>query len=157
MVHSMDMFINGDVYCIYNMKIKKKFVNCKNCKKKFNGLKYYKSTRKREGKIVPRLDYKLIKFCSDKCYKEYFVKINTGKNNPMYGVTGKDNPLYGRHRPKNINKKVSETRKKLFAEGKIKVWCDGLTKETNPSLKRGGKKMSKTKIRLHKEGKWIPQ
>lgn len=33
-------------------------------------------------------------------------------------------------------KKQSETRKRLFREGKLKVWNKGLTKETNNSIKK---------------------
>lgn len=48
---------------------------------------------------------------------------------------------------------VSETNKRLYKEGKIKAWNDGLTKETDEKLKRLGEKTGKTLKRLHKEGK----
>ena len=35
-----------------------------------------------------------------------------------------------------VNKRISETRKKLFAEGKLKSWSKGLTKETNERVRK---------------------
>lgn len=35
-----------------------------------------------------------------------------------------------------VNKKNSDTHKKLYKEGKIKIWNKGLTKETNQSIKK---------------------
>ncbi len=49
-------------------------------------------------------------------------------------------------------KKVSKTRKRLFKEGKIKNWTDGLTKETDIRLKDIGKKISKTFKEKFKNG-----
>ena len=42
----------------------------------------------------------------------------------------------------NIQEKQSQTMKKLYAIGEITIWCEGLTKETHPSLVSSGRKAS---------------
>jgi len=41
----------------------------------------------------------------------------------------------GKHRSEKTKRKISETRKKRFLEGKIKGWNKGLTKETDERIK----------------------
>lgn len=43
---------------------------------------------------------------------------------------------------KKAQKKSSETRRKQYANGERKTWCDGLTLENSPSLQRAAKKLS---------------
>ena len=59
----------------------------------------------------------------------------------------------GKLKPTNLGKKfsiehrkkLSETRKKLFAEGKLKIWCKGLTKETDKRVAEKAKKLEEHK------------
>jgi hypothetical protein len=64
---------------------------------------------------------------------------------------GKYNSKRLKDKPKSYNN--SKTLKKLYEEKKIKVWCNGLTKETDEKLRKAGKKQSKTKKKLFREGK----
>lgn len=50
------------------------------------------------------------------------------------------------------NSKSSETKKRLFKEGKLKSWNKGKTKENCESLKKAGKKISVKFKQLFKEG-----
>lgn len=45
------------------------------------------------------------------------------------------------HNP-NAIKKSAETRRKQYASGERKIWCDGLKKENTPSLQSAAKKLS---------------
>jgi hypothetical protein len=45
------------------------------------------------------------------------------------------------HNPEAI-RKSAETRRKQYASGERKTWCDGLTLETSPSLQSAAKKLS---------------
>jgi len=57
-------------------------------------------------------------------------------------LSGKDHPNFNNS---FFAKKLSETKKRLFKEGKLKSWAKGLTKETDIRLYNAGKKISKTK------------
>lgn len=50
---------------------------------------------------------------------------------------------------------MKKTRRKMVEEGRMKIWNEGLTKETDERLKLAGEKCSKTKLRLFKEGKLV--
>ena len=49
---------------------------------------------------------------------------------------------YNKEERKLMGKKSSETKKRLFKEGKLKPWNKGLTKETNKILKKVSEKLS---------------
>ena len=54
------------------------------------------------------------------------------------------------------NPKLSETKKRLFSEGKLVVWNKGKTKNDDERIRKYAEKISKTKKRLYKEGKIEP-
>lgn len=54
---------------------------------------------------------------------------------------------------KERGKKISDTKKRLFKEGKIKSWQTGLTIETDERIKKLTEKSKKTRRKLIREGK----
>lgn len=73
------------------------------------------------------------KWRSDRGYAEYA----TGHNS-----IGESNPMYGQTHSHNARKNISIKRKAKFASGELKVWCDGLTKETDDRLRVMGENTS---------------
>lgn len=67
------------------------------------------------------------------------------------GMLGKENK-WGKQTEES-KKKLSDIKKKLYVEGKIKIWNEGKTKATDPLLADVSKKISETRKRLYKEGK----
>jgi len=69
----------------------------------------------------------------DRGYGEYANGHNSkGKNNVMFGKT----------HSKEARTNISSKRKARFADGTLKVWCDGLTKETDERLRTMGENIS---------------
>jgi len=108
--------------------------------------------------------------------KNLMISCSCGKCNlliPKYDNRGRERKYIQGHQFKEIPKtkehknKLSEIRKKNIKDGKIKIWCSGLTTETDIRLKnsiikgsktRKGKpnlKQSETMRRLYAEGKII--
>lgn len=97
--------------------------------------------------------------------KELMRNNNLGEKNPMYGKKSWNNGLTKEtdDRVKKCSEKLkgqkkeklSETRKRLFKEGKLKNWNDGLTKETDKRVEKNANSISKTRIQLFKEGKLV--
>lgn len=102
-------------------------INCKNCGEEFSIYSSKKETKK---------------FCSRECYRNW--KINNWK------------PKEGKKRSEKSKNKQSETRKRLFKEGKLKIWCDGLTKEIDERVKIMADKKREIEKRLYVEGKIHP-
>ena len=62
--------------------------------------------------------------------------------------------IINRLKENNIKmRSISETNKILYQEGKLKIWNNGLTKETNEIVRKGTKKSTQTRKKLYKEGK----
>ncbi len=66
---------------------------------------------------------------------------------------GKNNNFYGKKHSKEMCEHLSEKAKEDYKNGTRKVWCEGLTKEDNGSLKRQSINLSNTRKKLIKEGK----
>lgn len=86
--------------------------------------------------------------------EEAKLKISQkNKNNPNLSLCklGDKNPM------KNLEarQKMIKTKKRLFAEGKIQSWNEGLTKETDERMRKSAINGGKTRKRLFAEGKLI--
>jgi len=102
------------------------------------------------------------KYCSRECY------YNNQKNIPNSGWFKKGyipphtktkefaERISQLHKGKFVceetRKKLSETKIRLFKEGKLKAWRTGLTKENDERVREAGKKCSKTKKEMYKKG-----
>lgn len=76
--------------------------------------------------------------------KHYSPQTEFKKGNIPWtkGVPHELQPLLGSHHSKMHNKNISLTRRRLFREGKLKVWSEGLSKETNEILRLHSIRMS---------------
>jgi len=107
-----------------------KYIKCLECKKLF---KYLTWKHLKQHNLTPkkyRKKYPNSKFISD--YSLEKMKYYQQKNNPMKGKKnlqramlnklqfGKDHSNYGKSLSEKTRKKISETKKRLFREGKIK-------------------------------------
>lgn len=93
-------------------------------------------------------------FCSQECY----WKDKKGKHASPDTEFKKGNISWtkGKHRTKEEIAKMVETKKKLYAEGKIKSWNKGLTKDTDERVRKLHEKQAKTMRKLYAEGKIKP-
>jgi DNA-binding XRE family transcriptional regulator len=64
-------------------------------------------------------------------YGKQFID-NSGKNNPMYGVTGKDHPRYGKTHSEETKKKISETQRGNSLSEETKEKVSKALKENHP-------------------------
>ncbi len=60
-----------------------------------------------------------------------------------HGSKGENNSMFGQHHTPEACEAISTKRKEKFASGELKIWCEGLTKETHPSLAIIGEKSKK--------------
>lgn len=127
------------------------FFNCPLCEKQFPKLislsvhfrKFHKGTSKRLYELLfcngqePK--------CGCSCGGEVkFLDMTRGFNEFIRGhasrISGKNN--WGNNR--TAQKKSQKIRSKMWANGQLKIWNKGLTKETNESVRQYGKSSSNT-------------
>lgn len=102
-----------------------------------NACKWYKI--KKDGGTIIKNKYKRgILICPNKGKKCPSTTKKNLENNPM-------------NNPKTVEK-MRKTKIRLYNEGEIKAWNDGLTKETDERIKRSGENLSKTRKHMFKEG-----
>ena len=78
----------------------------------------------------------------------------TGKKHTPETNKKRSKALKGIVRSPEWNKKNSETHRRLYKEGNIKIWNKGLTKEIDGRISKYGEKVSKTKKLLKQGTDW---
>lgn len=89
-----------------------------------------------------------------KTYEQIHGAENAKKLREQHSLSkmGDKNPA---KRPE-VGKKISEVLTKAYAEGRLKSWTDGLTKETDERIRKSAEKCSKTKQQQIKDGTYRP-
>lgn len=67
-----------------------------------------------------------------------------------HNSVGENNPMHGRNHTEDSKQSMSETKKKLFADGTLHMWSEGKSIKTDPILQRAAKKISQNKERARK-------
>ena len=106
-----------------------------------------------EKKISPNSIAKKFN-CSNQTIHRVLIRNNIKKYPLGFFHKGKPSLLKG-HTKENDErvKNKAEAQSQKYKKGELKIWCEGLTKETNPKLKKSALKISKTRKRLFAEGK----
>lgn len=66
--------------------------------------------------------------------KDYNIKRRTTSEALTKNICGKNHPMWGKKHKQESKEMMKESRKKGIEEGRIKIWCEGLTKETDERL-----------------------
>lgn len=123
-----------------------KFI-CANCGKEGN--------KKRNVSILTFKSYKN-HFCNNKCLAEWKKENTKGEKNNFFGKKHTKGTIdkMKNYKKTGIHKnRISETRKRLFIEGILKNWNEGLKKENNEIIKKISENCSLTRKKLFKDGK----
>jgi very-short-patch-repair endonuclease len=123
---------------------------CPRCSAEFNSYnslaKHTNTKYKLSGENLYREYHGITEIVTCKCGcgtpTKWRIDRGYGKYANGHNSRGKNNVMFGKTHSREARDNISSKRKSRFADGTLKVWCDGLTKETDERLRIMGENIS---------------